>query len=246
MGFLDLVALLTRIPVPGGRGVEGAARSFHTIPVLGLLEGAVVAIAFMAGAYRSTLLGSALALVAHLLVTGGIHLDGLGDYADAVLPGFRGAEAYRVMKDPHAGSLAVAVVAVTLLARFASQTLLAPWAIILAYVLAAESLYIASLFSNPLGDGLGKLFVSEARARGLGDNIPWLLAALAASLGAAYLWGCQWCWLSSLLVSAPTALLASILVAMDSNERLGGVNGDVLGACFEISLTAATVVMSLA
>ncbi len=56
-----------------------------------------------------------LVLAGSLLVTGGLHMDGLADLIDGLSGSYNREDALRIFKDPHVGSMAVAGVVVVLL-----------------------------------------------------------------------------------------------------------------------------------
>src|SRR2546426_6850698 len=55
-----------------------------------------------------------LVLAGSLLVTGGLHMDGLGGLVDGVSGGYNCGDGFRVFQDPHGWPLAVARVVVSL------------------------------------------------------------------------------------------------------------------------------------
>ena len=118
-----LVALqfLTRIPVrlPGAPSPHELGQSLLWYPVVGLLLGALLyglalGIDLVAPALRASLL-----LAAWVWLTGALHIDGLGDTADAWIGGRGDRERMlTIMKDPRAGPGAVAVIVIVLLLKF--------------------------------------------------------------------------------------------------------------------------------
>ena len=84
--FSHALQFLTRLPAPpiGVFDPADLSRSALWFPVVGAIVGAVVAAALWTGALASPWIGALLALAAWVWVTGGLHLDGLSDVADAV------------------------------------------------------------------------------------------------------------------------------------------------------------------
>jgi adenosylcobinamide-GDP ribazoletransferase len=237
---------MTGLPLGGGR-LEGAAESVHLAPLVGLLEGlAVAAVLYAAGEAAGGLAAAALALVAHLAVTGGLHLDGFSDYSEAVLSRARGGEAERILSDPRRGSFAVAATSTLLAARLGllAEALSAPLAVATAYTASAYAMVLYLALSPPGGSGLGPLFKSRLTPWRLASST--MLAAAAASALAA---------LDSLaLTGSPAAHAAAALaaagvaplVALDSARRLGRASGDAAGFTFESALTASLAAAALA
>ena len=128
--FILALQLLTRLPVPL-TGLpprpEELGLSVVFFPGVGLLLGAL-----LAGLHTVLWLAdpgvlAGLVLTAWVLLTGGLHLDGLADTADAWIGGQGQRErTLEIMKDPRSGPIAIVAVGLVLLNKFtALQVLLA-------------------------------------------------------------------------------------------------------------------------
>ncbi|MDO9361348.1 MAG: adenosylcobinamide-GDP ribazoletransferase, partial [Sphingopyxis sp.] len=118
-GLIVAIQFLTRLPTPHitVSGDEFAA-SMRWFPAVGLIVGALVAGAGWAGALVDPWTGALAALVAWVAVTGALHLDGLGDIADASGAAHKDrARLIAVLGDPHVGSFAVVTIALQLIAK---------------------------------------------------------------------------------------------------------------------------------
>jgi adenosylcobinamide-GDP ribazoletransferase len=249
-GLRSLLTLLTSIPLGGG-SVEDAARSFYAVPLVGALEGIVLS----AYLYLLRTLGVAAEVaaltyvVAHVALTGGIHLDGFADYSDVLGSRLRGDKAVAVLKDPRRGAYGVLLTATTVTASYALteriyRVLPCPELVALltlSYIASAESIYVASSAgrSEPYR-GLARDFTLRAKEPGsVARNASlYLLAVLAVALGVFEQ-------LPRLLAVASLAPVVGYLVARDANLRLGFVNGDVLGFCFEVCRVLSLLVVAL-
>ncbi|MDQ6793873.1 MAG: adenosylcobinamide-GDP ribazoletransferase, partial [Chloroflexota bacterium] len=100
-------ALLTRIHVRGGRDATGAA----AFGLVGAGVGAAGGIAIVIVAGVSPLAAGALAVAVMAILSGGLHLDGLADTADALAVGDP-ARADIARQDPRVGSAGVVALAV--------------------------------------------------------------------------------------------------------------------------------------
>jgi len=239
-----LVALETALPVGGG-SLEDAAEVFHFVPVVGLLEGVIIAGALLLlSALRVDLeAASAIYVIMHAFITGGIHLDGFADYIDGVASRKRGEELLRVLKDPRKGSFAALWLSIAVLLSYVSVSLilrrLKPLFVIVllsaVYSSSAESMFLTAVYGvDEPYEGMAKLFtVNAKRFREL--NIA-VYAAIAAALTIVYPKAV------AVLVAVP---LIGLVIAADANRRLGFVNGDVLGFSFEVARCSA-LVLSLA
>jgi adenosylcobinamide-GDP ribazoletransferase len=245
-GPLESAALLTVLRVPAG-----AAASTRGVlpwaPLVGLVLGGLAAGVGAAGTHLvSPLAGAVLAVALLAALTRGLHLDGLADTADGLGP-LRGRErALQVMRQGDVGPFGVVTLVLTLLLQVATgAALLAAdggWLAVWTAVLVARlAMARTGLPGVPTAEGS-----SLGRAVAGTVSLPWLagwLVAGAAAVGAAgwSVGGPDAAW--HLLVAALAGLLAAELVRARASARLGGVNGDVMGALGE---GAATVVLLVA
>src|SRR3979409_184872 len=95
------------------------SRAAPWLPLVGLLVGAAVALALWAGAHVSPSIAALLGLIVWVVITGGLHLDGLGDVADALAASHRSPDRFlEVVHDPRIGAFGVMAIAMQLLAKF--------------------------------------------------------------------------------------------------------------------------------
>lgn len=236
--LLAAIGFLTRLPVPA-KVFDGAASPSAQLawyPVVGGLIGALLwAIGWMLSAAQP-LLAAALLLFAWVALTGGLHLDGLADSADAWVGGLGDRDrTLAIMKDPRSGPMGVAAVVLLLLLKFAAlasqpQPGVALW---LAPLLGRAALTVAFL-STPYvrSGGMGSFLVGASRAA----CIAGLAFAVLLSLCAGW--------------PAMRALLAAAMVfalwRLACMHRLGGMTGDTCGALTELVEAAVLVVLALA
>jgi adenosylcobinamide-GDP ribazoletransferase len=168
-----------------------------------------------------------LATTAGVLLTGALHEDGLADTADALGSGATGEEALRILRDPRLGTYGVIAVVVTLVWRILTLASLPPaWALgglVLAHALGRSAAVVLAAIAEPArADGLGRAAVLEIRPV---DTSVATISALGIGSVAAGVW------LVPVVVLAALSLLFWRGLA---TRRLGGVTGDVLGACEQV------------
>lgn len=251
MSIGTLTAL--RVPAPGviDRRVAGQAMLLAPVASLppALLACAVVLGGDLAG--LPPLLTAALAVGAVGLATRGMHLDGLADTADGLSRAFRGgapedrARALEVMRKGDVGPMGVATLALVLLAQVAalSGAIAAGHGVaaVAAMVLVSRLVLVVCCADGvPAArkDGLGGTVAGSVSRWGAGLALG--MGVLLVSLGAEAA-GLPW-WRGTLAVLLGVACAAPLLVRCV--RRLGGVTGDVLGACIEVA--ALGVVLALA
>ena len=216
------IQFMTRLPLPNvaaeARHMAAAIRWF---PVAGLLVGACVAGAAWLGLQRDPWLGALLGLIAWIGITGALHLDGLGDIADAAGAGHADrSRISTVLADPHIGSFGVTAIALQLLTKLVLLRLVVegPWEVLVAIpAIARIGPLLWTLTLPPLHHGIGSTF---------GAGATWLaLGAWLSLLGiVAYL-------LSPVLL---TAISAFAFWGGWLRRRIGGVSGDGHGAGIEL------------
>ena len=225
---------LPGMPEPGQLG-----RSLLFYPLVGLVFGGLLWAldGLLLGA--PLLLHAALVLMAWVLLSGGLHLDGLADSADAWLGGFGDRErTLLIMKDPRSGPIAVVTLVVVLLLK---------WAALVALIEQEQAL--ALLIVPMLGRGaLLGLFLTTpyVRAGGLGqalaDHLPrrsgWQVLS-ACALGCLLLLGWAGLWILGVATLVFVGLRRMML------RRLQGCTGDTAGALLELLETAVLVALAL-
>lgn len=229
-GLLTAVGFLTVAPVGARASLDARemARAAVWFPAVGLLIGLLLAgldhvgrLAWDSGVAAALMVGS------NLVVTGGLHVDGLMDTADAMFSHRDREGMLAIMKDSRAGALGVAAGVSGLLVRFAAYAHLAGadhWRVIALAPAAgrAASVICAAAFpyARPAGTG------AEV-ARGTGG---WQAAAAVAMAGAAGAALLGWRGVGALGVGAAAAVVMGVWVS----RRLGGLTGDVYGAVNEV------------
>ena len=247
------VGLLTVIPVGAIAEVDRrVVRSAMLLaPLVGLLLG-VIAAAVLVGvrALVPTTLGALLAAVLAIAtlayLTRALHLDGLADTADALGSGRRGDAALEIARRGDVGPFGVVTLMLVLLVQVTALAVSsdAGWGA-LALVLAVVTGRIAAVVACTRGipaastEGLGALVAGTVPRTAA---LAWAVIALglAAAAGA---WITGVAWVPTLAVGAGLTLGLGIVVR--SVGRLGGINGDVLGAAIESATTTALVILAV-
>ena len=236
------VSLLTTVPVgqrlPARIRPEDQGRSVVCYPLVGLLIGAVLVLA--EGVFRGAapLLAAALLLAVWVGITGALHLDGLADCIDAACAGHGDpSRILTAMKDPAAGPVAVAAIAVVLLIKFAAlATLLARGGSIVGLLLAVPMLARAAAAALMATTAYRR---DEGIARDQAATRP--QGAIGLAVVAVFIAG------GLLLPSGLWVLIALLAGVVGWGWRriwqvlIGGYTGDVVGALIELIETAALI-----
>lgn len=225
-GFCTLWGLLSRIPLPlflQRLDRQPLSEALPLIPLVGALLGLLVAVPSFLVANLIPLPAAAWISTFIYVASGwSLHLDGWGDLWDGFGSGKSFEELRLVLKDSRCGSFGVIglILAIGLRSSLLAEIHVEHWIAtsILAAGLGRFGICIAAYFGKyPWTAGMGKDAVEGFEIRQLKFSfIAIIPLALLNPLG----------WLCSLLL----ILLSSVLLAQWSNKKLGGVNGDVLGA----------------
>ena len=236
--FWIALQFFTRLPSPAVSYDDDVkvSRSALFYPLIGAIIGALLfSLIWLLGLIPSKdLLSTAPELVAAVIliiwvaVTGALHLDGLGDSADAWLGGGNDKQlSLKIMQDPRAGTAAVVSIVLLLLLKFAALAHLFShhtiWPLLLAPILGRTSA-LALLLTTP-----------SARADGFSAQISRHLPrapAIVVILIICLLIGLAW------PVEGGIVLLCTLLMTLLLRRlmliRLAGTTGDTCGALIEI------------
>jgi adenosylcobinamide-GDP ribazoletransferase len=220
--------------------VGGAAppdrRAATWFGAVGALVGLAVGGAWWAaGELWPPLVAAVLAVGVDAWLTGMLHLDGLADSADGLLPPLPRDRRLAVMATPDVGAFGAVVLIIVLVARVAALTTLAPEPLLVAGLWAgsraAMAVALATLrYARPGGAAAG--FGAERRAAG--PAVATLVVAVALVVAAA---GGVAGVATALAAAAGFAAVMALALA-----RLGGYTGDVLGAAGVVAETAGLLV----
>jgi adenosylcobinamide-GDP ribazoletransferase len=210
---------------PLGGAVAPAPSALAWFPVVGAAIGlALGGIWWLALRLWAPPVAAAIVVAADLALTGMLHLDGLVDSADGLLPPLVDrARRLEVMSDPAAGAFGVGTAVTVLGLRWAALAALAPSAVLLGALWSASRLAMAVAarsvpYARP-GGGLATAFLDPGpRSR----NLPIAGILLGAVLTAAGRG-------DAVLGVAVLGVSAAAVVGLAS-RRIGGFTGDVLGA----------------
>lgn len=232
--FFAALGFLTVLPVPGGKttptDMKGAVFFFPVIGVLlGFLTGGCAWLAY-------TFLPpwpAALIVIAFLLIlTGGLHMDGLGDTADGFFSARPRERILTIMRDSHIGAMGVMAIVLVLLAKitaFASMDREAAMRAAFLMPVAGRAFLIIMMavlpYARPEG-GMGSLFYSKSIKTAAVITLIMLLGA---------------CWLVAGgrgLAAVVVATAIILLFCVFCRRKIGGATGDTLGAGCELGEAA--------
>jgi adenosylcobinamide-GDP ribazoletransferase len=233
---LTAVLFLTRVPLPIVAEADDVNRAARWFPLIGALLGAVVAMLAAALARVPRLppvIGAMLLLVFGACATGGIHLDGIADVADGFGGGRTREDVLRIMRDPRLGTFGVLALLFVIGLKVGAITTLWERHVLLPFLIATSTLArwtpvalgVWLPYARPEG-GIGQAAIRPRDAAGLGVATATTACVAAFALG-----------VGALLLGSLTVLI-TVAVGGTARRRIGGVTGDVFGACVELTEVA--------
>jgi len=231
--FLLALQFLTVLPVKIKKLTDkDIAYSMIFFPVVGGLIGLGIAglDSLLYNLNLPSLAANVILVIALSFITGGMHLDGLADTADAFLSGKNKEDTLSIMRDPHIGAMGViSIVSVLFLKISLLYSIISIGALRLEVILAMCVLSRWSVLVQ-------MFFFRYARQQGKagkfiqGMNLKILSISTAITALIIFLiMGAHG------LVLLLAVGIAAYLIAQLANKKIGGITGDTLGATIELT-----------
>jgi adenosylcobinamide-GDP ribazoletransferase len=223
--LLCALQFLTVIPIRlksiTDKTVVGAMVYF---PVIGMFLGVILGLIFylLARLGLPVLSIDIVVIVALVILTGAMHLDGLSDTVDALASGKPKGDMLAIMRDSHMGVMGGAGIACALLLKLAFlYSINLPGKLVPLTLMCVTGRWslVCAMFFFPYArkEGKAKIFIEGINLKIL------LLSTLLASGIACFLWGPRA--LLILFIAASFTFIIGTLIV----RQIGGLTGDVLG-----------------
>lgn len=242
MSFIAALRFLTIIRLGWLREstADELKRSAGYFPLVGLLIGLILAgLNWLLGLVLPQAVVNVLLIVASVLVTGALHLDGFLDTCDGLGGHGTPEERWRIMDDSRAGGFGVIGIAALLLTKYVTLNSIPPHlltATLLFMPVVSRWAMVYAIFAYPYAKpaGLGRTLKEATDWRAL------TLATIIAVAGAlAWVW-----WVFGLAMLVATWLLV-VLVAAYLRRKFAGLTGDSYGTINEISEVWILILVSM-
>lgn len=236
--FRIAVSFLTRLPLTykGEWDEKSFSRSSVFFPFVGLIVGILVAAVFWLSSWLDyPMIAAVCTMIASLVITGGIHLDGFMDMCDGVFASRGRERALEIMKDSRVGSFAVLGVVMLMLLKFALYSAFGSyWLLSEGRLLSLVAIVGSFVFSRFIMVCC-LLWFPSARSEGLGVTIKRHVSKSAP------LWGALIMFILFAATGYYTILIAFVIAAFimvgfaaQINKFLHGLTGDIYGAMTEL------------
>ena len=229
--FLIALQFLTIIPLKINHIDEKKiSNSMIYFPVVGLLLGLVLAGVnnLLYNLNFQQLSVNIILVISLIFLTGGLHLDGLADTADAFLSRRNKEEMLKIMHDSHIGVMGVlSLVSIVLLkiALLASLNMhLKTTSLLLMCILSRWALVLSiALFPYARQEGKAKVFIQGINLKiFILSTVITMICAIAA-------------WRIKGLLILLIAIVCVYITGKFINKKIGGITGDTLGAINELA-----------
>lgn len=229
--FLLMLQFTTRIPIPLNLRAEEEdfQKGMKLFPFIGFLIGIVLWVFYKFVFMFDPLVAAVGVVLIEIVITGGLHQDGLGDTFDGLFSNRTGDKMLEVMKDSCLGTHGVLVITGVLLLKTALINAIADPVVLLGM----------SVFSR-LSMVFGSAFSRSARKEGLGcmfiEGVDWKDALFSGLLAGILVFKFIGVFYAAIIEGVLLATAMLFIKLMD--KKIGGMTGDTLGALEEISSLA--------
>lgn len=238
--LLNALRFLTIIPVPGPVNTRpvNAGRSLIFFPVVGLLIGLIAAgLDRLVTRWFPAPVTGALIIALTIVLTGGLHLDGLMDTVDGIFVRQTPEERLLIMDDSRVGAFGVTAAVLDILIRYSVLSGLPEGKLTEVWLLppvVGRYLMTWSLFAFPAARkaGLGWLFKQGASLRVFAGTTGLAMVLIYSIAGS-----------SGLIITASTWVIITI-GGLYCKARLGGLTGDTCGALNEMAELSVLLIYS--
>jgi len=230
--FFTALTFMSRVPV---KLKEISELKINYFPLVGLLLAVIIIISEYFLSYIFAVeIRALLLLIIYVYLTGALHLDGLGDFADGFFAGRDKEKTIKIMHDSNSGIFALVTLILILALKYLlfKELLLRGniqaiiiMAVLIRYILGYVAIFIKPAESSMLGGALSKsaelidLFYSTL---------------ITISIFYSYFYFTKSFFLYPILLSVVITSFLVIYLASWSHKKLGGITGDIHGAIIEL------------
>ena len=234
--FISILQFMTRIPINIDTGFD---EEFHKtityFPLVGLVLGVLIyIIGLVSGIFFDSFITSIIVTLALVILTGGLHIDGLGDTFDAIYSYRDKERMLEIMKDSRLGTNSLLAIMFLILLKIGfiysiiNNNLL--WTVIFMPVVARLGVIVMMYKTvTPRENGMGNLFIGKASTSMFTIAI---LYTIILMIGISKLIFLASTFEAMMLIS--TIIIFNNLFKKHIYKKIDGVTGDILGCTIEL------------
>ena len=244
--FKETLRFLTRIPVKtSGKFDSEFHKNMYFFPATGFVIGIIIYLISMAMIFvfpENAFLISTVAVMAETIITGGLHLDGLGDTADALFSYRDRERMLEIMKDSRLGTNAMLAVLFNVLIKISLISYLInigaiPMIILMPAVSRLSVLALTYKTESPREAGMGNTFIGKCTLRMILTDFIYTMIISLILLLVFYRNNSQIAFILiiTFVVSVIINAIFNIILKKRVYKKIGGITGDILGCGIELS-----------
>ncbi|MGL5949871.1 MAG: adenosylcobinamide-GDP ribazoletransferase [Cetobacterium sp.] len=248
-GLALLFKFMTRLPFPGGNKFDSKAlgSGMKWFPIVGLVIGAInfVVAGLLETIIPSPILMGIILVTLDVIITGGLHLDGLADTFDGIFSYRSKQKMLEIMKDSRVGTNGVLVLVLYFIFKIAflvetSELFgMSQGVIMLIVPVLARINGVINCAFEPYArpTGMGKTFVENTDSLGVAiayGTVTAILYAVSQYFGLPFL---------NLFLILNILGVNGFFFGKLMTRKIGGITGDTLGALLELSSVLSLVLM---
>ncbi|KXI10337.1 adenosylcobinamide-GDP ribazoletransferase [Peptostreptococcus anaerobius] len=246
--FINILQFLTRISIKKDSKFDpDLGKGIVFFPLVGLVIGLILGLVYyilrlVPAFYNNSLVTGVLLVLVEVVLTGGLHLDGLADTFDGIFSYRSKDQILEIMKDSRMGTNAsislilLIVLKVCMLASFIDKDMV--WPIVLMPVLGRFLGLLLTYRTRPAREnGMGNVFIGKCDRTSLIVSIVFvgLLEILALGLTGISIFGLnQMISIILVLLSLFITCILAYLIKHGVYKKIGGLTGDILGCGIEV------------
>jgi adenosylcobinamide-GDP ribazoletransferase len=221
-----------------GRAAPPTPRTLAWFPLVGAVVGALVGGSWwLASRVWPGVVAAVIAVALDAAITGGLHLDGLADAADGLIPAVDRSRRLEIMADPRIGAFGTVALFLVLALRIATMSVgtARPLAVVALWI---GSRTLMAVIARSVRNARDVAGVASGHASSFVHDSS-TSAAVVGAYGLALATGCAALAFGSRgVVMIGAEVVTAVGVTWFAARRLGGYTGDVLGAAGVLGETA--------
>lgn len=237
--FIAILQFMTRIPINVDVGIDDDFhKSLTYFPLVGLVLGALL---FLVGTVSMIIfdpfITSIIITLASVLLTGGLHIDGLGDTFDAIYSYRDKEKMLEIMKDSRLGTNSLLAITFVILLKigfiYSVVNAGCMWMITFMPVIARLGvLRLTYKTVSPRAKGMGNMFIGKCSTNMFISAILYTIAMIL--LIAKFIFLSEFEIIIRILGSIIVVILFNQIFKNHIYKKIDGVTGDILGCSIEL------------
>lgn len=225
--LLFALTFLTRLPIPNPYkyNEKNFASSIWLYPIVGAMIGGILILGYFGVSFitPNVEVRALILIFLYVLISGGLHLDGLADTCDGIFSGRNKERILEIMQDSRIGTFGVISLILYFLCMFIVLQVV-DWQVLFIYPIIgrASVLLGAGISKYARESGLGKVIVDSANIRHVIYSV--LLTIIIGGIVDI-----------KMVISIGITFIWVIFVTLNINNKLSGITGDVMGMLIESS-----------